>query len=186
MLNCDAGMFYKRRDLSIIVDNKNPIVAHEYLGKDLTGKDVIVVDDMVSSGGSMLEVIDELVKRKVNKVFVFCTFAFFDKGIKDFEDAYKKGKLTRFYTSNLSYNSEELKKSEWFRAADCSAFVANIIDTLYNEQPLTPLLNGKQAVAKVIKKHIKKLNPFVGYVSTIKDKVGDNIRKTIKGKVSVK
>ncbi|MDD3048421.1 MAG: ribose-phosphate pyrophosphokinase [Bacilli bacterium] len=156
ILKSDVGMFYKRRDLSIIVDNKNPIVAHEYIGKDVEGKDIIIVDDMVASGDSMFEVMDELKKRKANNIFIFCTFAFFTKGIKGFDKAYKNNKICKFYTTNLSYIPEEAKETEWLKSVDCSKFMADIINTLYNQESISPLLNGKVGLQRYIEQHKKK------------------------------
>jgi ribose-phosphate pyrophosphokinase len=150
MLNCDAGMFYKRRDLSIIVDGRNPIVAHEFLGKDIEGKDVILVDDMIASGDSILEVIEEVHKRKARNVYIFCTFAWFSKGIEKFNQIYKENKIKRLYTTNLSYVPEEAKKTKWLKQADCSLFLAKIINTLYHQGSISPLLNGKKEILKKI------------------------------------
>jgi ribose-phosphate pyrophosphokinase len=156
MLNCDAGMFYKRRDLSVIVDGKNPIVAHEYMGKEIENKDIIVVDDMIASGDSILDVVDELKKRKAKNIYIFATFAFFTKGIKEFDEAYKNKKITRFYTTNLSYIADEVKSKKWFYEVDCSYFLANIINTLNNEQSISPLLNGKTEIANKINEILNK------------------------------
>jgi ribose-phosphate pyrophosphokinase len=152
MLNCDMGMFYKRRDLSIVVDGKNPIVAHEYIGKDVAGKDIIVVDDMVASGNSILDVVTELKNRKARKIYVFATFALFTKGIKEFNNIYTKGKIERSYASNLSYIPSNIKKQEWFKEVDCSNFLANIINTLDAEQSLSPLFDGKEQLLNKIDK----------------------------------
>lgn len=158
MLQSDVGMFNKRRDLSIIVDGKNPIVAHEYMGTDVTGKDIIVVDDMVASGDSILEVTEELKKRGANNIYVFCTFAFFTKGVEPFEEAFKKGNITKFYTTNLSYVPKEITDKEWFIKVDCAPFVAKVIDTLYNQQSLSPLLNGKEKILTKVMKHNNPVN----------------------------
>ncbi len=149
MLKCDAGMFYKRRDLSVIVDGQNPIVAHEYIGKNVKGKDIIIVDDMVASGGSIIDVAEELKNRGANNIYAFTTFAFFTKGVKIFDQIFKEGKLTRFYATNLSYIPEEAKKKEWFVEVDCSYFVASIINALNKEESLTPLFNGKEEIFKM-------------------------------------
>ena len=153
MLQSDVGIFNKRRDLSIIVDGKNPIVAHEYMGKDVLGKDVIVVDDMISSGESILEVSMELKKKGANRVYIFCTFAFFTKGLEAFEAAFEKGDITKIYTTNLSYIPEYMSNKNWFVKVDCSYFVSNIINTLYNHHSLSPLLNGKTKILTKVQKY---------------------------------
>lgn len=152
IFGCDVGMFYKRRDLSIIVDGKNPIVAHEYMGTDVKGKDIILVDDMIASGGSMLEVSEELKKRGANRIFIFITFAFFTKGLDEFNEAYKKGYINKIYSTNLTYVKEELKNAKWFILADCSLFVAKIINSLHKKIALSPLFNGKSEIIEKIKK----------------------------------
>lgn len=156
ILKCDVGMFYKRRDLSIIVDGKNPIVAHEYIGRDVKGKDILVVDDMIASGGSILEVAEELKKRGAHKIYAFTTFAFFTKGISEFNKAYEEGKIDKIFSTNLTYTSEETKKAKWFVQADCSYFVAEIIDTLNKKKSLAHLFNGKAEIADKIEKKKKK------------------------------
>jgi ribose-phosphate pyrophosphokinase len=150
MLNCDAGMFYKRRNLSKIVDGKNPVVAHEYIGPDMINKDIIVVDDMVASGGSILDVVNELNNRKARSIYIFSTFTFFTNGVKDFEAVYKKGKINKFYTTNLSYIPEHVKQKEWFVEVDCSYFTAEIINTLNKHGSLSPLLDRKSDILNKI------------------------------------
>lgn len=148
ILRTDVGMFHKRRDLSIVVDGKNPIVAHEYLGKDVDGKDIIVVDDMIDSGGSMLEVVEELKKRGANKVYLFTTFALFSKGIGKFDDFYNKGLFEKIYSTNLTYVSDEVKNSDWFYQVDCSSYLAEILDYLDKHKSIAPLVNCKDKVLK--------------------------------------
>jgi ribose-phosphate pyrophosphokinase len=146
MLQSDVGMFYKRRDLSIVIDGKNPIVAHEYLGKDVKGKDVIIVDDMIASGDSILEVSAELKKRGANNIYAFATFALFTKGIDAFNEAFNKGYITKVYTTNLSYIPNYITEKKWFVKVDCAPFVAEIIDTLSKHKSISPLLNGKEKI----------------------------------------
>ena len=150
MLNTDVGMFYKRRDLTKIVDGKNPIVQHEYMGKDVNGKNVIVVDDMIASGGSMLEVAAELKKRGASKVYLVATFALFTSGLEKFNKAYKDGLFDMLYTTNLTYINPKLKKQKWFYDVDCSRFLSKIINVLNRHQSITPLLNGKEEIVKLI------------------------------------
>jgi ribose-phosphate pyrophosphokinase len=152
ILKTDVGTFNKRRNLSVIVDGKNPIVAHEYIGPDVTGKDIIVVDDMIASGDSVLEVTEELKKRGANKIYVFCTFALLTKGIKAFEEAVGNGNIAKLYTTNLSYVPESVVNKEWLEQVDCAPFVAKVIDTLHKQHSLSPLLNGKEKILTKVNK----------------------------------
>lgn len=152
MLKCDVGMFYKRRDLSKVVNGKNPIVAHEYMGTDVTGKNIIVVDDMIASGDSMLEVASELKKRHAESVYLVATFALLTSGIKHFEQAYNDGLFNKLYSTNLSYVPENTKAQPWFKEVDCSIQLANIIDTLNKKQSITHLLNGKEKILELLNK----------------------------------
>ena len=150
MLNTNVGMFYKRRDLTKIVNGKNPIVQHEYMGCDVKDKNVIVVDDMIASGSSMLEVAEELKKRGANKVYLVATFALFTSGLEGFNKAYKEGIFDMLYTTNLTYINPKLKKQKWFYDVDCSKFLAKIINVLNRHQSISPLLNGKEEIVKLI------------------------------------
>ena len=130
----------------MVIDGKNPIVAHEYIGKDVKNKDIILVDDMIASGSSMLEVASELKRRGANDIYLFSTFALFTSGIEDFEEAVKKGEIKKLYTTNLSYIPSAVEKKKWFVEVDFSGFVADIIYTLYNQQSISPLMNGKEHI----------------------------------------
>lgn len=154
ILKCDVGMFYKRRDLSVVIDGKNPIIAHEYLGKDVKDKDIIVIDDMIDSGGSMLEVVEELNKRGARKVFLFSTFALFSKGADKFNEYYKKGMFEKLYTTNLTYIRSEAKESEWLKEVDCSEYLGIIIDTLDKHNSISPLMDGREKVFSKVHKYI--------------------------------
>lgn len=151
ILKCDVGMFYKRRDLSKVVDGKNPIVAHEYMGTKITDKDVIIVDDMISSGDSMLEVAYKLKRKKAKNVYIITTFALFTNGIDKYEKAYKKGIFKKVYSTNLTYTSNILKQKEWFRIVDCSMQLAEIIDTINKKQSISPLLDTKREIMELLK-----------------------------------
>lgn len=151
MLKCDVGVFYKRRDLSIVVDGKNPIVEHAYMGADVTGKDIIVVDDMIASGGSMIEVAEHLKQRGANKVFLTATFALFTEGIAKFETAFNKGLFDKLYTTNLTYVRSAIKNKEWYHEVNCSKKIAEVIDTLNKEQSISPLMNGKEEFFQKLK-----------------------------------
>lgn len=141
VLSLDMGMFYKRRDYTTIIDGRNPIVAHEYLGPDLEGKDVIVADDILSSGESILDLARELKKRKVHRIFPIVTFAFFTNGIDAFQEAYEKGLITKVISSNMAYRNPKLKETKWFVEADISKYMAYLIATLNHDRSLNTLLN---------------------------------------------
>ncbi|MBQ1935126.1 MAG: ribose-phosphate pyrophosphokinase, partial [Clostridia bacterium] len=129
-LGLDLGTFYKRRNYSVVVDGMNPIEAHEFLGSDLTGKDVIVVDDMISSGSSIIDVAKQLKERGANRIFVFTSFGLFCNGFDKMDKAYAEGLFDKIFTTNLIYRSPELLKREWYKEVDLSKYVAYIIDTL--------------------------------------------------------
>ena len=154
MLKADVGMFYKRRDLTKVVDGKNPIVAHEYSGKDVTGKNILVVDDMIASGDSIIDVARELKSRGAGKIFLISTFCLFTSGIEKFNGAYAEGLFDKLYTTNLSYISNEAKSKDWINIVSCSKYLADIIDTLNNESSISPLLNGKQVILDKLDKKI--------------------------------
>lgn len=149
----DAGSFYKRRDYNTIVDGKNPIVEHSYSGSgDIAGKTAIVVDDMIASGGSMFDVIDELKKRGVEHIYVMCTFALFTNGIDKFRKYYEKGKFDGIYTTNVSYINPDYQNEEWLHVVDCSHYLAKIIYNLHNQESISPLLKDKSYPGKVLAK----------------------------------
>ena len=145
ILKVDVGMFYKRRDLSKIVDGKNPVVAHEYLGKNVKDKDIIIVDDMIASGGSILDVATELKQKKARKIYCFATYALFTSGYEIFDKAYNKGIIDKIYTSNLSYIPENIKEKPWINVVDCSLYLASIIDTLNKGESISELIEYNSA-----------------------------------------
>ena len=153
VLGIDVGMFYKRRDYSTIVNGRNPIVAHEFLGTDVEGKDVIIIDDMVSSGESVLDVAKELKRRKANRIFVAATFGLFTNGLKHFDEAYESGLLYRVLTTNLVYQTEELLSREYYINVDMSKYIALLIDTLNHDSSINKLLNPTERIQKVLKKY---------------------------------
>ena len=155
MLSCDVGMFYKRRDYSKVIDGKNPIVCHAYMGDDIKNKNIIVVDDMISSGTSMLEVCEELKKKGAKSIFLVVTFALFTEGTTMFQEAYQKKLFNKIYSTNLTYVPKEVKNKEWFYSVDCSMQLANIINTLHNNISITHLFNGKEEIALKIKKYLE-------------------------------
>ncbi len=147
MLGCElGGHFEKHRDVYHVVDGKNPILEHEYIGKDVKNKDIIIVDDMIASGESMLDVAKELKKRGANRIYMFSAYVMFTKGIKVFEDAYKNGLFTKIFTTNLSYILEEAKEKDWLEIADCSEYLAKIIYTFHIGGSVSPILTATSEV----------------------------------------
>ena len=153
VLGLDMGLFYKRRDYTRIVNGRNPIVAHEYLGDSVEGKDVFVADDMIGSGESIIDLARELKKRKANRIFAGCTFALFTSGIEIFEKAYRDGIIDRVITTNLTYRKPELAKTEWFIEADMSKYISYIIATLNHDRSLSKLLNPYDRIHALIKRY---------------------------------
>ena len=153
VLGLDLGLFYKRRDYTRIVNGRNPIVAHEYLGDSVEGKDVFVADDMISSGESIIDLAKELKKRKANRIFAGCTFALFTNGIDAFEEAYRNGFIDRVISTNLTYRKPELAETEWFVEADMSKYISFIIATLNHDRSLSKLLNPYDRIHALIKRY---------------------------------
>ena len=153
VLGIDMGMFYKRRDYSQVVDGVNPIVAHEYLGTDLAGKDVIVVDDMISSGGSMIDTAKDLKDRGANRVFIFATFGLFTNGMSKFDEAYEKGLFTRVLTTNLTYQNPELLSREYYTSVDMSKYISYIIDTLNLDASISDLLDPSSKIKSLVERY---------------------------------
>ena len=158
VLGVDMGMFYKRRDYSIVVNGKNPIVAHEFLGTDLQGKNAIIVDDMISSGESMLDVAKKIKERGANRVFVFTTFGLFTEGMAKFDEYYENGFIDRIITTNLTYLPQETLDKPYFTCADMSKFIALIIDSLNHDTPIGTVLDPSDRIHKLLEKHNAKLN----------------------------
>ena len=141
VLGLDMGMFYKRRDYTKIVNGRNPIVAHEFLGTNVEGKDVIIIDDMISSGESMIDVASELKKRGASRVFCATTFGLFTNGFDKFDEAYEKGIIDKILTTNLVYQPDELLSKPWYINVDMSKYMALLIDTLNHDSSISDLLN---------------------------------------------
>lgn len=146
VLGVDVGLFYKRRDYTKIVNGKNPIIQHEYMGGDVSGKDVLVVDDMVSSGESILDIANELKKRNAKNIYVAATFSLFTDGVDKFISYYEQGLITRFYSTNLTYIPEDIKKSEWFVEVDLSEFMSQLIDKLNYDESVSPLFDDTDRI----------------------------------------
>ncbi len=141
VLGLDLGMFYKRRDYTTVVNGRNPIVAHEYLGNSVEGKNVIVVDDMIASGDSVFDICYQLKEKKAAKIFVFSTFGLFTAGLEKFDSCYKEGLFDRIYTTNLIYRTPELLSREWYCEVNMCKYVAYIVDTLNRDASTSDLLN---------------------------------------------
>lgn len=153
VLGLDMGMFYKRRDYTRIVNGRNPIVAHEFLGSSVEGKDMIIIDDMISSGESVLEVAAELKERKANKIFIFATFGLFTNGLDKFDKAYENGTINKVLTTNLIYQTPDLLSREWYINCDMSKYIAYIIDTLNHDTSISDLLNPNERIQAVVAKY---------------------------------
>ena len=150
VLGVDLGMFYKRRNYSVIVNGRNPIEAHEYLGADVSGKDVIIVDDMISSGESMLDIAKQLHERNARRVFVFSTFGLFVEGLQAFDDAFEAGMIEKVFTTNLIYRTQELLRRKWYVEVDMSKYIAYIVDTLYQDKSMSGLLNPADRIKALV------------------------------------
>ena len=153
VLGLDMGMFYKRRDYSKIVDGRNPIVAHEFLGSSVEGKDVIIIDDMISSGESMIDVATELKKRKANRIFVVATFGLFTNGLERFDEAVADGTIYKVVTTNLTYQTPELLAKPYYINCDMSKYIAYIIDTLNHDSSISDLLNPYDRIQRLVAKY---------------------------------
>lgn len=153
VLGVDMGMFYKRRDYSQIVDGRNPIVAHEFLGSSVEGKDVLIIDDMISSGDSMIDVATELKKRKANRIFVVATFGLFTNGLEKFDKAVEEGIIYRVTTTNLTYQMPELLEKPYYINCDMSKYIAYIIDTLNHDTSISDLLDPYDKIKRLISRY---------------------------------
>ena len=153
VLGVDMGMFYKRRDYSRIVDGRNPIVAHEFLGSNLDGKDVFIIDDMISSGESMIDTARELKKRNANRIFVISTFGLFTNGLAAFDKAYEEGLIYRVVTTNLIYQSPELLSREYYISCDMSKYIAYLVDTLNHDSSISTLLNPLDKIRSYVARY---------------------------------
>ena len=146
VLGIDLGMFYKRRDYSRVVKGRNPIIAHEFLGSDVAGKDLIVIDDMISSGESMLDVARRLKKMGARNIYVCCAFGLFCNGLDAFDEAYAAGDITKIFTTNLVYRTPELLARQWYCEVDLSKYISLIIDALNHDMSISTLLNHAQRI----------------------------------------
>ena len=153
-LGVDVGVFYKRRDFSKVVNGKNPIVEHKFLGNDVEGKDLIITDDMIASGTSILEVAYDMKKRGANKIYLVATFPLFtegEKSVKAFDDAKKQDIFYKLYTTNVTYVPDYIKEKDWYKEVDCSKYLAKIINAIYERDSIRPFLDNRAKLNEKMK-----------------------------------
>ncbi len=155
VMGLDMGMFYKRRDYSRIVDGRNPIVAHEFLGSSVEGKDIIIIDDMISSGESMIDVAAELKKRKAKRIFAVATFGLFTSGLEKFDQAVEDGIIYKVVTTNLTYQTPELLARSYYIDCDMSKYIAYIIDTLNHDSSISDLLIPSERIRRLVTRYME-------------------------------
>ena len=153
VLGVNMGMFYKRRDYSTVVNGKNPIVAHEFLGEHLDGKDAIIIDDMISSGESMLDVARELKRRKARRVFCISTFGMFTNGLESFDKAYEEGLIYKVITTNCTYQRPDLFERPWYVSCDVAKYIALLIDSINHEASISAILNPHDRITKRLEEY---------------------------------
>ncbi len=153
VMSVDMGMFYKRRDYSVIVDGRNPIVAHEYLGSSVEGKDVFVADDIISSGESMLDIAKELKARKAKRMFAYATYPIFTKGLKQFDEAYEKGLIHGVFGTNLTYRTPELLSRPWFKEVDVSKYLAYFIASINHDTSISNVIDPHEKIKALLREH---------------------------------
>lgn len=151
VLGVEMGMFYKRRDYTTIVDGRNPIISHEFLGSSVEGRDVFIIDDIISSGESMLDVARELKKRKARRVFIAATFGLFCNGLQHFDEAYEAGYIDRIYTTNLVYTPKEVFTRPYYHNVDLSRYISLIIDTLNHDTSVNDIINPSDLIHELLK-----------------------------------
>lgn len=157
-MKINLGMFYKVRDYTRVVKGKNPIIAHEYMGCEIAGRDVIVVDDMIASGGSILDVARQLKKRGAGRIFFFTTFGLFTEGFAEFDKAFEEGVFAKCFTTNLVYHPDGLAEREWYGEVNMCKYVATIIDTLNRDSTISVLLNPLDKINNILAEHNSKVN----------------------------
>lgn len=153
VLGLDVGMYYKRKDYTRVINGRNPVVAHEFLGSSVEGKDMIIIDDMISSGDSVLEVAAALKARKANRIFICSTFGLFTAGLDRFDKAYDKDTFDKILTTNLIYQPPELLEREWYINCDLSKYIAYIIDTLNHDSSISDLLNPVERIHSIVARY---------------------------------
>ena len=152
ILGVDMGMFYKRRDYSTVVNGKNPIVAHEFLGDSVEGKDVVIIDDMIASGESMLDVAKQIKERKAKRVFICTTYGLFTEGLAKFDEYYEKGWIDRVITTNLNYRLPELLTKEYYIEANMSKYLASIIDIINYDVSVEKVRSNNEKIMELMEK----------------------------------
>lgn len=152
VMGVDLGMFYKRRDYTRVVNGKNPVVSHQFLGEDAGGKDIILIDDMIASGETLIDAATKLRERGAKNIYMFAAFGLFNEGLAKFDKAYEEGLISRVYTTNLIYRTEELKSRKWYREVDMSKYIASIIDVLNSDKSLSELLDPAQKIKMLLEK----------------------------------
>ncbi len=152
VMGLDLGMFYKRRDYTNVVNGKNPVLSHQFLGADLAGKDVILIDDMIASGETLIDSATKLREKGANKVFIFAAFGLFNEGLSRFDKAFEEGLISKVYTTNLIYRTPELKERKWYQEVDMSKYIASIIDVLNSDKSLSELLDPVQKIKVLLDK----------------------------------
>jgi len=150
VLGVDVGMFYKRRDYSKVVGGKNPIVQHEYMGRDVEGLDVLIVDDMIASGESVFDIALELKKRNAGRIFVATTFALFTEGVEKFEKYHNEGVIDKVFSTNLTYIPESAQEAEWFAEVDMSEFIADVIDHINMDASIEPIIDDAKNIGEFL------------------------------------
>ena len=150
ILGCDIGMFYKRRDYTKLVNGKNPIINHDYVGADVKDKNVLIVDDMISSGGSVVDICEQIVKRGAKHASVITTFAFFTEGLDKFNDLHARGILNYVYSTNASYINDQIKSAPWFVEVDVCPLIGRIIDTINKNESLSPIINSEEMLQQLL------------------------------------
>ena len=155
VLGVDLGMFYKRRDYSVIVNGRNPIVAHEYLGADVAGKDVFIADDIISSGDSMLDIAYELKKRNARNIYCYATYGLFTSGMEKFDEAYKNGIISGIFSTNLTFRRPELLEREWYHEVDLTKYIAYFITAMNHDSSVTTIMDPSKKIAKLLEKKNK-------------------------------
>ncbi|MCI5639353.1 MAG: ribose-phosphate pyrophosphokinase, partial [Lachnospiraceae bacterium] len=155
-LGVDMGMFYKRRDYSVMINGEHPVVSMEFLGNDVAGKDVIIVDDMIASGNTVLEVARELKERKAARVIICVTFGLFSNGLKHLDEAYDEGIFDDIYTTNLCYCPEELLQKPYYHNVDLSRYIALIVDTLNHDTSVNDIMDATARIQELLEKHASK------------------------------
>ena len=156
VLGVNMGMFYKRRDYSTIIDGRNPIVAHEFLGESVEGKDVIVIDDMISSGDSMIDVAKQLKDRKANRIFVISTFGLFTNGLDKFDKAVEEGLIYKVLTTNCIYQNPELLKRDWYLSVSMEKYIAALIDRLHKDNSISDIINPVNRIKAIVEEYKNK------------------------------